>query len=694
MRRISIRTKIMAALSLPLVALALVTFVEVGDALGDAREVSDETDLARAATGPNGLFTSLQDERNRATVNLIGMGGLVKLPVKDNAEARARTNRSVDEFRSVIEDQGGAAQEAYAPALEKLSKLGGLRGQIDANRGPFTLDGNTVAAGEVFTSYTDIVGELLGSNRRLSSSINHQDLRRGSDLSYMSSLQTDLLARLTRTLLLSGANGGLNTTEEIREAAGLLRLANRNLDDIQTVASGEYVAPTERLVEAEENRGLLGRIAPTALDTGEVDVTSLLQSVSADDDGYLYTFRDDVKAILDSQADDIDAGAVRRQWAFLALAAAVLAIAALATWLVSRSITRPLHSLTRQADEMANRRLPDAVQGILDTPLGENVEVSELEAIAVRSNDEVADVSDALNTVQDSALQLAVEQAVLRRNIADSFINLGRRNQNLLGRQLDFITELEKNETDAEVLADLFRLDHLATRMRRNAESLLVLAGVDPPRQWAAPVRIQDVVRAALGEVEDFQRVTVRAVEPVTVQGSVAADLAHILAELLENALLFSPPDRPIEVRGRLQSVDAVAAEGYTLAVIDHGLGMQPDELARANRRLAGAESFTVAPSKYLGHYVAGNLAARHGIGITLRTSLSDGGTDPGEPGAGVTALVYVPAAVLTSALVETPGPPTTGQNEGLLELVAAGATDRTASGLVRRVRGDAARDA
>ena len=274
------------------------------------------------------------------------------------------------------------------------------------------------------------------------------------------------------------------------------------------------------------------------------------------------------------------------------------------TYLVSRSITRPLRSLTRQAKEMAERRLPDAVLDILETPLGDDVQVPTVDPVVVHTRDEVADVSAALNTVQDTALDLAVEQAVLRRNIADSFVNLGRRNQNLLGRQLDFITELETNETDPDTLSNLFRLDHLATRMRRNAESLLVLAGIEPPRKWAAPVRLTDVIRAALGEVEDYQRVTVRGVEPATIIGSAAADLAHLLAELIENALVFSPPDQTVDIRGRQNP------NGYTLAVIDSGLGMPAQDVTNANRRLAGAESFTIAPSKYLGHYVAGNLAA------------------------------------------------------------------------------------
>src|SRR5690606_24559058 len=129
--------------------------------------------------------------------------------------------------------------------------------------------------------------------------------------------------------------------------------------------------------------------------------------------------------------------------------------------------------------------------------------------------------------------------------------------------------------------------DHLATRMRRNAESLLVLAGVQPPRTWAAPVRVGDVVRAALGEVESYQRVTVRSVEPATVLGAVAADLAHLLAELIENALVFSPPDRPVEISGRRNVAPThTRPGGYTIAVADFGLGMSPDDLAAANRRL------------------------------------------------------------------------------------------------------------
>ena len=263
---------------------------------------------------------------------------------------------------------------------------------------------------------------------------------------------------------------------------------------------------------------------------------------------------------------------------------------------------------------------------------------------------------------------------MLRRNISDSYINLGRRNQNLLSRQLDFITELERNETDPDSLEGLFRLDHLATRMRRNAESLLVLAGIEPPRQWSAPVRLADVVRAALGEVEDYQRCVVRHLEPASVTGAVAADLAHVLAELIENALSFSPPDHSVEVKGRLTT------SGYTVAITDNGLGMAAEDVERANRRLAGKESFTVAPSRYLGHYVAGHLASRLDIVVELQDS----------PAGGITARVDVPMGLLADdeldrTLAKAPTP------EPVPEPVLAGpaaspvSAETTTSGLPRR---------
>jgi signal transduction histidine kinase len=293
--------------------------------------------------------------------------------------------------------------------------------------------------------------------------------------------------------------------------------------------------------------------------------------------------------------------------------------------------------------DVAHRRLPGVVREVLHRPLGDDVVLPPVEPVTVRTRDEVRDVAEALTSVQRTAVDLAVEQAFLHRTLADSFVNLGRRNQNLLSRQLDFIARLESSEAEATNLASLFELDHLATRMRRNAESLLVLAGLQPPRTGAAPVGITDVVRAALAEIEGYERVDVRNVAPTAVVGTAAADLTHMLAELIENALTFSPPGRSVEVRGLARP------DGYVLSIVDAGPGMSPAETEQANRRLTGEESYTVAPSTNLGHYVAGQLAARHGVAVRVDTLA----------GGGLVATITVPQALVavSSGFGHRPGP-------------------------------------
>ncbi len=685
----------MGALAVPLVALVIVTALEVYQSADEARDVRQQTALAEASIGPASLLSLIEDERNAAAVYMLDAQEAFALPVEDNAQARAATDKEVAAFREQVENLGGEVEAAYGPALDAMDGIDELRNQIDSFEGTRSLE-NIGPTAEIFDAYGPFMAPFFEANKQVALSIDNPELRRGAELVDLSSRQTDLIAQLTRDLLLAaiGGDGKLNQPEEVSAVAGRLGQLDTNKDLIQTKATGDYALLSGSLFHSQEVREFPD-VVEAALETGNVDVDGVIRySAGEDPETYGYTvFRGAVTDELASTADQLESDAVARQRAYLVLAALALGVAILVTWLVSRSITRPLRSLTRQATAMADHRLPEAVLDILDTPLGEDVEVPEVDPVAVHTRDEVSDVADALNTVQDTALDLAVEQAVLRRNIADSFVNLGRRNQNLLGRQLDFITELETNETGPETLSNLFRLDHLATRMRRNAESLLVLAGVEPPRKWAAPVRLTDVIRAALGEVEDYQRVTVRGVEPATIVGAAAADLAHLLAELIENALVFSPPDQTVDIRGRSRPARAavgpegtaraamgaegtaraamgpegtaraamgaegtaraaMGAEGtaraavgadqvssYTLAVIDSGLGMPPADIEAANRRLAGAESFTIAPSKYLGHYVAGNLAARHGIGVRLDAS----------PGNGITATVNIPPALLTT---------------------------------------------
>jgi PAS domain S-box-containing protein len=227
------------------------------------------------------------------------------------------------------------------------------------------------------------------------------------------------------------------------------------------------------------------------------------------------------------------------------------------------------------------------------------------------------------------------EQAALRQSISDLLHNLARRSQGLVDRQLELIDELERNEVDPDRLHELFRMDHLATRMRRNVENLIVLSGVEQRRRWSESVPLRDVVEAAVAEVEEYSRVQVAGIHDLTLAGQAASDVAHLLAELIENATSFSSPTTMVEVSG------SPTGNGYVLEIEDHGIGMSDADLAEANRRLAEPlAADNIAVSRMMGFHVVGRLAARHGIRVQLRHHWFGG----------VTALVLLPAVLVGSA--------------------------------------------
>ena len=252
-----------------------------------------------------------------------------------------------------------------------------------------------------------------------------------------------------------------------------------------------------------------------------------------------------------------------------------------------------------------------------------------------------------------------------RRFAADLLVNLARRNQSMLYRQLDIINQLEDSEQDPDVLADLFTLDHLATRVRRNAESLLVLAGEQPPRTWSAPVLLRDVVRAAVAETEDLDRVEQQVDERAgAVLGHLVADLTHLLAELTENAVRFSPPDTSVTVRARR---DPREDDAWLVTVEDWGVGMPPEDLAAANALLTAPQDVDVAAAQRLGFHVVSRLAGRHGIRVALTAT----------PGSGITAVAALPAALFAPTDARTAATPPAG-----VPVVAGSAAPRPAPAL------------
>ena len=258
---------------------------------------------------------------------------------------------------------------------------------------------------------------------------------------------------------------------------------------------------------------------------------------------------------------------------------------------------------------------------------GENVDVN-AEAPALRiGRDEIGRVGQAFDLVRQTAIRAAVEEARLRQGLNDVFRSLARRSQSLLHRQLTLLDQMERRATDPEALDDLFRLDHLTTRMRRHAEGLVILAGAPPGRGWSSPVRMVDVMRGAIAEVEDYARVSVATRSQAALAGSAVADVIHLLAELIENATTLSPPYTSVRVSG-----DTVA-NGFAIEVEDRGLGMSPTRLAELNDRLANPPEFNPSDSEQLGLFVVSQLAKRHGIRVTLKAS----------PYGGTAAIVLIP---------------------------------------------------
>lgn len=316
-----------------------------------------------------------------------------------------------------------------------------------------------------------------------------------------------------------------------------------------------------------------------------------------------------------------------------------LAAVGLSLWFAvrgARRISRRLESLRDAADLLTNRQLPQVMERL---GAGEEVDaaaeappLADVEAVA----DEIGQVGRSFNTARLAAVEAAVKQATLRRGLFAVLLNIARRNQALVHRQLKLVDTLERRTDDPDVLDDLFRIDHLTTRMRRHAESLIILSGSAPGRRWRRPVPVAEVVSSAVSEIEQYTRVVVPPMPEVGIAADAVADVVHLIAELVENATVFSPPRTQVTLRtGR-------AGSGFVLEIDDRGLGLEPDQIDEAHRTLTTPEDFDPTRHDRLGLYVVGRLAARHGIKVTLCRS----------PYGGTTAVVLLPEAVL--APVET----------------------------------------
>ncbi|MEV6344849.1 nitrate- and nitrite sensing domain-containing protein [Actinoplanes sp. NPDC051851] len=608
-------------LALPLAAMLVLLAVIYADEVAGYRTAAATERRVTVILAVQSLVQDLQQERG---ITGAVLGGNATLGAEVDA-ARRRVDSRRTQVRSELgggDDLAGQAAEAVG---ELESGLAAVRARADAR---------SEGRDAVFNDYSDLI-EQVSENYRHLEIVDDDSLRLGAESLEMLTEVKEATAQ--EWVFLDGvfAAGRFRDGEFARFLA-IIASRDLSLGEFDEFASPESAAAKSQLLGSE-----------AALRASALEKAALQNRV-----GNVQQWWDSVTTMLDDMtvlAEKIAAGTQERAvelrdratMRLLGLSGVVLLCLAGSAYLAiaaTRAIAEPLTGLAEAADRLAGERLPEAVRRVV---AGEDAGPPGPVPVEPGASTEVRQVAGAFSRVQSTAYALAAEQVKLRRASAESLANLGRRNQNLLRRQLGFITSLEREETTPAGLANLFELDHLATRMRRNAESLLVLVGAASPRQWTTPIPLTDVIRAAVSEVEEYRRVVLRRIDEATVQGSAGTGLAHLLAELIENGLAFSPPDMEVEVHGRR------VGDGYLIAVCDQGIGMNDAELARANERLRGEGDFMTVPARFLGHYVVGRLAAEMGIDVRLNHSAVTG----------VTARITLPAAVLAVQEAIAPQP-------------------------------------
>jgi len=618
----SIRQRIFLLILVPVLSLIglyiFATSITARNAINLAR-----TDTLKNATGlPTGNFlTGLDTERPLVMVYLSAPSGVTLAGLKLQ---EAKTDGTVAALRVALNsgDTMGNASTAQKGAigalLKDLTALPALRAQVASQ---------IITRSRAFNQYNNIIDDgYRVLNETVLQETTASVVSQGLAFVRMGRSEEMLLRE---DALLTGDLAARSFPKSDRlqftELVGARRtLYSETLPDLDPV----YRAYYQNAVNPEVSNALTSLEDRVASDTATagpppVDPAALQQAVGGVSVGFSHAGTQ-ASTLITARA-----GATARSTDLRLILAGVLGLLAVilsivvSVW-IGRGLVRELAALRKSALQLANERLPSVVQRLAD---GEDVDVSADAPEIAASSDEIGQVRQAFATVQQTAVEAAVGQARLRRGISDIFRNLARRSQSLLHRQLTLLDAMERRASEPDQLADLFRIDHLTTRMRRHAESLIILSGDAPARGWRNPVPLVDVLRAAVAEVEDYTRIKVSATTQAALAGPAVADVIHMIAELAENAAIFSPPNTPVLISGD------IVGRGFAVEIEDRGLGLSDEQLAEINDRLEHPPAFDLSGSDQLGLFVASQLAKRHDIRISLRPS----------PYGGTTAIVLIP---------------------------------------------------
>ncbi len=645
LHRLPLRTKLIAAIAVPLAGLLVVGALQTQTLAGRLGDAERQLAVVEVNAAIVEIAAAVRTERD---VHLTVAG----VPAGAGEEEREASRQLLSSVRALTDRRIADARrsEALDPSTQEV--IDRLQQRLQEARAALGADLGAIQASLVnelrLTTLTDqgdaTIRALAEFDAIVADTIELVAVDPGLDLDartalalttlrltaeYDEALRLEALGYLTLSLIGHGPSPSflVETRQQGSEAAVLEDLV-REVGNTQSSAAFDDFLDGARYSRFRQFRDTVAVQRPGSADISQDSIINTLFGLTSSLNAVRASALDDVRMTATASQDE-----ARRQLTLIgaALAALVVVIGAIALGLF-RSIRRPLLTLTGRSRAIAEHELPEVVRLLREE--GGAEEVPEIAPIEAKTDDEIGELVDAFNDMHHTAVQLAAEQAGSRRAVAEMFVNLGRRNQRLLMRILDYLDGLEQQEEDPETLERLFKIDHLVTRMRRNAESLLVLAGARESRVVEGAVPVVEVARSSLGEVEGYERVDVDIRDDAWVDGAVVADLAHLLAELVENGLSYSAPDTTVVVSA------APTSGGFVIAIADRGVGMSAEALAAANATIEGASSLEETRSSELGHHVVGRLATRHGIEVSLREGVTDG----------VVAKVWLPDAILTTA--------------------------------------------
>jgi signal transduction histidine kinase len=631
LRNWRLRTKVGAVLLVPTVAALLLGGLRVQSEIDNAnnfhRTVA-QVDVAKQITE---VVHQLQKERVLMVTGEAATSSAAGSPLATQLD---RTNGAISELRTAVvklnlPDAG--AMDRYNRAVDGLTTLTTLR--VLAQRGVYPDNA-------LFTEYTSVIDTLVQVGREVTAAAGTQELSRASTAAQTLNSAKEQIAQLDALLQIAAAHNSFQSTLNQDRARSSNAAFTASVTDFTAVATSQerqsfsdgYSGSDVDADHLVEQSALL-TASPTA--PLNIDIGSFTSASTVANDKFHQVelgLIGQLRAQASGLAGDAAAAAGRDIAALLGTLMIALGLMLVMAW----SLLTPLRRLRLEALDIANVRLPQTLRRILADPEPMEAAKHAVDPVSVFSREEIGQLARSFDLVHDQAVRMAVDQAVLRDNVNAIFVNLSRRSQALVERQLSELDRLEQNEQDPDQLARFFVLDHLATRMRRNSENLIILSGTGLTKALVRPLPLAELVGAAISEVEHYARVKATGLPTALVHGRAVKDLIHLIAELLDNATTYSEASTTVTIAARQLRGGQLAMQ-----ISDSGMGMTNDELDAANHKLADPPDFDVTVARRMGLYVVGRLAQRHNIKVRLRSGdFIEGGTK---------AVITVPADLLAA---------------------------------------------